>query len=48
VTCVFNKRSACRYLEGKSAENRAFGKSKLRWEGNVKIYLKEVGWKGIH
>jgi len=22
------------------------GKCKLRWEGSVKIYLKEVGWEG--
>jgi hypothetical protein len=39
VACVFNKGSACRFLEGKSAENRAIEKSKLRWEGNIKMYL---------
>ena len=32
----------------KPEENGAFGKCKLRWEGSVKIYLKEVGWEGIH
>jgi hypothetical protein len=48
VTCVFKKRSAYRFLVWKAEENRAFGKCKLRWEGIVKIYLKDVGWEGIH
>lgn len=48
VTCVFKKRSVCRFLVWKPEENTAFGKYKLRWEGNVKIYLKEVGWECMH
>ena len=46
MACVFKKRSACRFLVWKPEENSALGKCKLRWEGSVKIYLKEVGWEG--
>jgi hypothetical protein len=27
--------------------NRPHGRSRHRWEGNIKIDLQEVGWKGM-
>jgi hypothetical protein len=37
------RRDACRVLVGKSEGNRHFGKSRCRWESNIKIRHKWVG-----
>jgi hypothetical protein len=36
-------RNACRVLVGK----RLRGRSRQRWRDDIKMYLKETGWKGI-
>jgi hypothetical protein len=37
------KRGVYRVLVGKSEEKRPFGRTKRRWEGNIKTDLLEVG-----
>jgi hypothetical protein len=39
--------SAYRVLVGKSEEKRPLGRSRCRWENNVKILLREIGWDGV-
>jgi hypothetical protein len=34
-------RNACSVLVGKSEEERALGKPRLRWENSINIYLKK-------
>jgi hypothetical protein len=38
------RRCACRVLVGKTEGKRPLGISRLRWEGNIKMDLQEVGW----
>jgi len=40
-------RSVYRILVGKPGGERKCGKFGHRWEGNVKMYLKEIGWKDL-
>jgi hypothetical protein len=37
-------RSACRVLVGKSEGRRPLERRKLKWEDNIKMGLREVGW----
>jgi hypothetical protein len=32
---------------GKTEGKRSLGKSRRRWEGNIKIDLREIGWNGM-
>lgn len=43
-----NKKSAYSILVGKPDRQRPLRRSKLCWEGNRKIDLKEIGWKGVN
>ena len=36
-------RNAFKILTGKPTENRSFGRSRRRWEDNIRIDLKEIG-----
>jgi hypothetical protein len=36
-----------RVLVGKSEEKRPLGRPRLRWENNIKIDLREMGWGGM-
>jgi hypothetical protein len=36
-------RNACKVLFGKPAGNRQLGKTRRRWEDNIKMDLKEIG-----
>jgi hypothetical protein len=38
------RRVACRVLVWKPEGKRPLGRHKLRWEDNIKMDLKEVGW----
>jgi len=40
----------CAYgiLVGKPEGKRPLGKPKCRWEDDIKMDLKEVGWEGLH
>jgi hypothetical protein len=38
------RRSAYRALVGKPEERRPLGRPRCRWEDNIKMDLREVGW----
>jgi hypothetical protein len=40
-------RNAYSILVGKSEGKRPLGRSKRRWENNIRMDLSEIGWKGV-
>jgi hypothetical protein len=44
---VGDKRGAFRVLVGRPEGGRQVGRPKHRWEDNIKMDLKEVGWGGM-
>ena len=44
---VRERRDVYRVLMWKSEGRGPLGRPKRRWEGNTKMYLKEVGWGGV-
>jgi hypothetical protein len=38
-------RNAYSILFGKSGDKRPLGRHRHRWEGNIRIYLREIGWE---
>jgi hypothetical protein len=47
VTRVGEKTNAYRILVGKPEGKRPLGRSRRRWEDNIKIDLREPGWDGV-
>jgi hypothetical protein len=43
---VLGEKNVHSVFKGKSEGKRSFGKHAHRWEDNVKIDLKEMGWRG--
>ena len=41
--CMEQSRNAYRVLVGKTEEKRPLGRPRCRWEGNIKMDLREVG-----
>jgi hypothetical protein len=41
------KKNAYRILVGKPEGKRPLGKLRRRWEDNIKMYLREIGWSDI-
>jgi hypothetical protein len=41
------RRGAYRALVGKPEGRRPFGRPRRRWEDNIKMDLREVGWGGM-
>jgi hypothetical protein len=41
------KRNACRILVGKLEGKRSLGRPRHRWEDNIKVDLREIGWGGM-
>jgi hypothetical protein len=41
------KRNAYRILVGKPEEKRPLGRPRRRWEDNIRIDLREIGWGGM-
>jgi hypothetical protein len=41
------KKSACRSLVGKPEGKRPIGRPRRRWEDNIKMDLKEIGFGGM-
>jgi hypothetical protein len=41
------RRGAYRALVGKPAGRRPLGRPRRRWEDNIKMDLREVGWGGV-
>jgi hypothetical protein len=44
VVCIGDSRDAYRLLVGKPEGRRPFARSRRRWEDNIKMDLREVGW----
>jgi len=47
VVCVWERRNAYNVLVGRPEGRRPLGKSRHRWEDNIKMELKEVGLGGM-
>jgi hypothetical protein len=41
------KRNARRSLVKKSEVKRKLGRPRYKWEDNIKMYLREIGWSGM-
>jgi hypothetical protein len=41
------RRGAYRALVGKPERRRPLGRPRRRWEDNIKMDLREVGWRGV-
>jgi hypothetical protein len=47
VTRMEKKRNAYRILVGKPERKRQLGRPRYRWEDNIKMDLREMGWGGM-
>ena len=47
VARMGESRGAYRVLVGKPEARRPFGWPRLRWEDNIKKYLRDVGWRSM-
>jgi hypothetical protein len=47
VARMGEKRNACRILVGKPGGNRPLERPRRRWEDNIKMDLREIGWGGM-
>jgi hypothetical protein len=47
VSCKRERRSVYRVLVGTPAGKRPLGRSRNRWENNIKMYLQTVGSDGM-
>jgi hypothetical protein len=45
VACMGERRGAYRVLVGKPEGRRPLGEPKHRWENNIKMDIREVGWE---
>jgi hypothetical protein len=41
------KRSTCRILVGTPEGKRPLGRPRRRWEDNIKMDFREIGWGGM-
>jgi hypothetical protein len=44
---MVGRRGAYRALVGKPEGTRPLGRPRCRWEDNIKMDLREVGWRGM-
>jgi hypothetical protein len=47
VARMGKKRNACRILVGKPEGKRLLGRRRRRWEDNIGMDLREIGWGGM-
>lgn len=47
VACMREKKNAYRDLVGKCEGKSRLGRTRIRWYGNIKIDVKEIGWEGV-
>jgi hypothetical protein len=47
VARMGERRGAYRALVGKPEGRRRLGRPRRRWEDNIKMHLRQVGWEGI-
>jgi hypothetical protein len=39
--------TTCNILVGKSEGKRQFGRPRSKWEDNIRMNLREIGWEGL-
>jgi hypothetical protein len=47
VTLTGEMRNAYKIFVRKPKGKRPLGVSRCRWKDNIKMYLREIGWKGV-
>jgi hypothetical protein len=47
VACMEKMRNAYKLLFGKSERKRSLGRTKCKWENNIKLNLKEIECEGV-
>jgi hypothetical protein len=47
VACIRERRGACRIWVGRLEGRRPLGRPRRRWEVNIKMDVREVGWEGM-
>jgi hypothetical protein len=47
VTCMGEKRNACRILVRKPEGKGSLGRQRRRWVDNIKMELRDIGWGGM-
>jgi hypothetical protein len=47
VACMGESRNGYKILVGKPEWRRPFGRSTRRWEDNIKMDLREIGWECV-
>jgi hypothetical protein len=45
---MWKRRGAYRVLVKKPEGRRTLGRPRHKWENNIKMYLREVGWGSMH
>jgi hypothetical protein len=48
VALIGDKKNSYSLLMEKPEGKRRLGKTRCRWEGNIKTCLKEIGWEGVN
>jgi hypothetical protein len=48
VACMREKRNAYRILVGKPEGKRPLGRLRHRWEDNIEMDLREIGWGSMN
>jgi hypothetical protein len=48
VACRGEMRKAYKILVGKPEEKRSLGKTRRRWEDNIRMDLREIGWECVY
>jgi hypothetical protein len=48
VAGMEEKKNAYRILVGKPERNRSLGRPRRRWEDNIRMDLREIGWGGMY
>jgi len=47
AACMTEMRNTYKLLVGISEGKRSLGRHRCRWEDNIRIDLREIGWKGV-
>jgi hypothetical protein len=47
LTRLWEKKNICIFLMGKPEGKRPLGRPQSRWEDNIKVVFKEIGWDGM-
>jgi hypothetical protein len=48
VECIGELRNADKTFVGELEGNRLFGRSRRRWEDNIRMGLREIGWRSVN